>query len=43
VAIIKENYLEDNITEDEQDLILKELGKVFSMTPKEELLHLSPL
>jgi hypothetical protein len=39
VVIIKENYPEDKLTEDEQDLIPKETRKVFSRTPKEELMH----
>jgi hypothetical protein len=29
VAILKRNYREDKLTEDEQDLILEKLGKVF--------------
>lgn len=38
--ICKENYPEDKLTEDEQDLILEELGRVLCWTPKGELLHL---
>jgi hypothetical protein len=38
-AIFK-NYPEDKLTEDEQDLIFKELGWVFCETPKGELPHL---
>jgi hypothetical protein len=39
VAIFKENYLGDKLMEDEQDLILKVLGRVFHGTLK-ELKHL---
>jgi hypothetical protein len=40
IAIFKENYPEDKLTEEEQDHILEELGRVFHGTPKGELLHL---
>jgi hypothetical protein len=34
IAILKENYPEEKLTEDEQDLILEELGRVVRGTPK---------
>jgi hypothetical protein len=34
IAILKENYPEEKLTEDEQDLILEELGRVFHGNPK---------
>jgi hypothetical protein len=40
IAIFKENYPEDKLTEDDQNHILKELGRLFRRTPKEELPHL---
>jgi hypothetical protein len=40
IAIFKENYPEDKLTEEEQDHILGELGGVFCGTPKGELPHL---
>jgi hypothetical protein len=40
LAIFKENYPEDKLTEMEQDLILEELGRVFYGTLKGELPHL---
>jgi hypothetical protein len=40
IAISKENYPEDKLTEDDQDQILKELGSVFHGTPKGTLPHL---
>jgi hypothetical protein len=40
IAILKENYPEEKLTEDEQDLILEELGRVFHGTPKLELSHM---
>jgi hypothetical protein len=40
ITIFKTNYLEDKLTEDDQDHILEELGMVFRRTPKGELPHL---
>jgi hypothetical protein len=40
IAIFKENYPEDKVTEDDQEHILEELGRVFCETPKGELPHL---
>jgi hypothetical protein len=40
VGIFKEYYPEDKMTEDDQDHILEELGRVFRGTPKGELPHL---
>jgi hypothetical protein len=40
IAIFKVNYPEDKLTEDDQEHILIELGRVFCRTPKGELLHL---
>jgi hypothetical protein len=40
IAILKENYPEDKLTEDDQEHILEELGRVFRGTPKGELPHL---
>jgi hypothetical protein len=40
IAIFKENYSEDKLTEEEQDHILEELGRVFRRTLKGELPHL---
>jgi hypothetical protein len=39
-AIFEEYHPEDKLTEDDQDQILDELGKVFCGTPKRELPHL---
>jgi hypothetical protein len=40
-AILKENYLEDKLTEEEKDLILAEITGAFKSTPRERLLQLS--
>jgi hypothetical protein len=40
MAIFKENYPEDKLTEEEVDPILEELGRALRGTPKGELLHL---
>jgi hypothetical protein len=40
VAIFKKNYPEDKLTEDEQDHIFEELGRVYHGTAKGELPHL---
>jgi hypothetical protein len=40
IAILKENYPENKLTEDDQNHIVKELGKMFRRTLKEELPHL---
>jgi hypothetical protein len=37
IAIFKENYPDDKLTEEELDHILEELGRVLRGTPKEEL------
>jgi hypothetical protein len=34
IAILKENYPEEKLTEDEQDLTLEELRRVFRGNPK---------
>jgi hypothetical protein len=40
MAIFKENYPEDKLSEEELNSILVELGKVLRGTPKGELPHL---
>jgi hypothetical protein len=40
IAIFKENYPEDKLTEEELNSILEELGRVLHGTPKGELPHL---
>jgi hypothetical protein len=40
MAIFKDNYPEDKLTEEELDPILEELGRVLRGTPKGELPHL---
>jgi hypothetical protein len=40
VAIFKDTYPEDKLTEDDQDSILEALGEVLCRTPKGELPHL---
>jgi hypothetical protein len=40
IAIFKETYPEDKLTEHDQDNILKELGRVLHRTPIGELPHL---
>jgi hypothetical protein len=42
IAIFKETYPEDMLTEYDQDNILEELGRVFCGTPAGELPHLKP-
>jgi hypothetical protein len=34
IAILKKNYPEEKLTEDEKDLILEQLGRVVLRTPK---------
>jgi hypothetical protein len=41
IAIFKETYPEEKLTEDDQDSILEILGGVLRRTPKEELPHLN--
>jgi hypothetical protein len=42
IAIFKETYPEDKLTEDEQDSILEEMGRVLRGTTIGELPHLKP-
>jgi hypothetical protein len=39
IAILKENYPEDKLSEEDQDLILAEIVRVFRMTPRDRLLQ----
>jgi hypothetical protein len=42
VAIFKETYPEDKLTDDDQNSILEALGEMLRRTPKGELPHLKP-
>jgi hypothetical protein len=43
IAVFNENHPDDKLTENNQDQILDELGRVFCGTPKEELPYLRAL